>query len=155
MTGLVFTTSKFPCGCTDLILFCTWSHFLLHCVCFIRCPHCMSSKNGTIFHCPKSDLLGDSGRVEWEVYEKVDLTEIEYKGIRQGKNFHFVCAFVQHLHTCKHRNTFVLDQEESCMVYPRMRERIISESRNLGLVNSSLNICYPKYQPFSSIIKLS
>ena len=47
----------------------------------------MSSKNGTIFHCPKSDLLGDSGRVEWEVYEKVDLTEIEYKGIRQGSFF--------------------------------------------------------------------
>ena len=47
----------------------------------------MSSKTGTLFHCPKSDLLGDSGRVEWEVYEKVDLIELEYKGIRQGSYF--------------------------------------------------------------------
>ena len=44
----------------------------------------MSAKEGMLFHCPNSDLLGDSGHVEWEVYEKVDLTEHEYQGIRQG-----------------------------------------------------------------------
>ena len=40
-----------------------------------------------VFHCPKSDMLGDSGRVEWEVYEKVGLTEQEYRGIRQCSQF--------------------------------------------------------------------
>ena len=47
----------------------------------------MSSKTGTIFHCPKSDFLGDSGQIEWEVYEKVDLMGQEYKGIHQGSYF--------------------------------------------------------------------
>jgi len=60
----------------------------------------MSSKNGTLFHCPHSDLLGDSGRVEWEVYEKVDLTEQEYRGIRQGPYLSScVLAFNKHTQT--------------------------------------------------------
>ena len=60
----------------------------------------MSAKEGTLFHCPKSDLLGDSGRVEWEVYEKVDLTEHEYQGIRQGSVpvTHFVCTVSTHVY---------------------------------------------------------
>ena len=53
----------------------------------------MSAKGGTLFHCPKSDLLGDSGRVEWEVYEKVDLTEHEYQGIRQGSELPLCVLF--------------------------------------------------------------
>ena len=60
----------------------------------------MSSKTGTLFHCPHSDLLGDSGRVEWEVYEKVDLTEQEYRGIRQGPYLSScVLAFNKHTQT--------------------------------------------------------
>ena len=60
----------------------------------------MSSKTGTLFHCPNSDLLGDSGRVEWEVYEKVDLTEQEYRGIRQGPYLSScVLAFNKHTQT--------------------------------------------------------
>ena len=55
----------------------------------------MSAKTGTLFHCPQSDMLGDSGRVDWEVYEKVDLTELDYRGIRQG-NFHDMCTALQH-----------------------------------------------------------
>ena len=60
----------------------------------------MSAKEGTLFHCPKSDLLGDSGRVEWEVYEKVDLTEHKYQGIRQGSVpvTHFVCKVSTHVY---------------------------------------------------------
>ena len=45
--------------------------------------HCMSAKTGTLLHSLKSDLLGDSGGVAWEVYEKIDLTEQENRGIHQ------------------------------------------------------------------------
>ena len=49
-------------------------------------------KHETSLHCPNSNLLGDVGRVDWEVYEKVDLTESEYKGICGGDHLYF-CAF--------------------------------------------------------------
>ena len=50
----------------------------------------MSMKTGTLFHC----MLGDSGRVDWEVYERVDLTELEYRGIRHLLS-QYVYGFVQ------------------------------------------------------------
>ena len=69
----------------------------------------MSAKEGTLFHCPKSDLLGDYGRVEWEVYvlEKVDLTEHEYQGIHQGAVLTMRVKFL-HMFTCTFLSFYVI-----------------------------------------------
>ena len=114
----------------------------------------MSSKTGTLFHCPNSDLLGDSGRVEWEVYEKVDLTEQEYRGIRQGPYFiSCVLAFNKHTETSHY---FRFGSGGIMHGVPAdAREDHIWIKKQVVLVNSSLNTCFPKYHPFSSTIKLN
>ena len=83
ISGLVLITSKSFTSLCSVMFVCDYT-FLCHCMQLLRCPNCMSAKLGTLFHCPKSALLGDSGRVDWEVYEKVDLTEQEYRRVRQG-----------------------------------------------------------------------
>ena len=42
---------------------------------FPRCELCHSNSLGTLFQCPSSALLSDSGEIEFQVYETVDHTE--------------------------------------------------------------------------------
>ena len=58
INGLVLIMSKQMYRCSGLFVY--DFTFFCHCMQLLRCLHCMSAKLGTLFHCPKSDLLGDS-----------------------------------------------------------------------------------------------
>ena len=45
--------------------------------CIFRCNHnnCFSKRQGSLFACPKNDLFSEQGLVEYECWERVDVTE--------------------------------------------------------------------------------
>ena len=46
------------------------------CWCYVsRCNTCFSNRRGTLFACPRNDLFSEQGLVEYECWERVDVTE--------------------------------------------------------------------------------
>ena len=45
--------------------------------CIFRCNHnnCFSKRQGSLFACPKNDLFSEQGLVEYECWERIDVTE--------------------------------------------------------------------------------
>jgi len=48
---------------------------------FSRCPqqNCFQYRRGTLFSCPKSDMYSTTSFVDYEVWEKVDITELAWE----------------------------------------------------------------------------
>ena len=77
LTGIASMTSKcvFPVCFVLLIFTHTQRHFVFLSFLFDSCNLCHSNKLESLFECPISRLLYDEGKVEYWLYEPINLTE--------------------------------------------------------------------------------